>query len=560
MSIGMQFDIPNIASVRDSNPKTNIPFFPAENSEFSSMLQEIIDRETSLGEMNGSVALFRTKNNSDAGFSDLPHYPEGIQSDSGILSEVRNKDYFTEVNKGINNHNYDNTAIEEKKGIETDIKEKGNEKTEKKTENTADLNIAGKNTDKKASAIDKENYSAEQYEKAGQILTPALTGIKNGDKAVFELNKAIAQIKAGNLKNPDEQIQRAFSFLDAAARQSIAKKINAAVRSGVDPAVLQFLSRIASHLNTHIKTSPLLKNTVVPQADQKNKPSIEINKTPEKNPVIPGKELNAQVSSGVLQEHKTAIKETGTQKKLFSAIKSEGSGDDLQANNSSGQKSRIHTDVTAAASRTSQGFQNSLKNHHGNKSVHAGQNDQSASSNAKITTDLNGKNDLGGIQFGLQKFSVEPAFEKNTISAPVRANAAELVHKVAEQIKFAAAQGKEFLSIKVNPENLGKIDIFLTKEDGTMTAKFFVENSAVKELLESRLQEMRVQLNNEGFAFSEFSVGVDSGAAGKKEFGQQASGASESGSGFNKTDKNQNTPDNAVTIDAYRKGTLDLVA
>ncbi len=124
------------------------------------------------------------------------------------------------------------------------------------------------------------------------------------------------------------------------------------------------------------------------------------------------------------------------------------------------------------------------------------------------------------------------SFHKAAESAILRAQPAELVNRIAAQIRFAVVDGKGELTVKMQPEHLGKLQIVLGKDDaGLMTAKMIVESVAVKELLESKMQNLKDHLENSGMPFGSFDVDVKGGnAQAQNESGTGEKSASFAGS------------------------------
>lgn len=79
--------------------------------------------------------------------------------------------------------------------------------------------------------------------------------------------------------------------------------------------------------------------------------------------------------------------------------------------------------------------------------------------------------------------------------------------------------------VKLQPEQLGNVELKLNIHKGLVMAEIKVENEIVKAAIESNLDDLRQNLSNKGFTVNQISVSVDSG---KKEQ-QQAFYESENG-------------------------------
>lgn len=85
----------------------------------------------------------------------------------------------------------------------------------------------------------------------------------------------------------------------------------------------------------------------------------------------------------------------------------------------------------------------------------------------------------------------------------------DFVQTVSAQIRFAAVEGKDTLTVKLQPENLGKMTITLGREEGGLFAgKLTVESEAVKQLLESQMSDLKDHLEHSGISFDSLTVDV----------------------------------------------------
>ena len=87
------------------------------------------------------------------------------------------------------------------------------------------------------------------------------------------------------------------------------------------------------------------------------------------------------------------------------------------------------------------------------------------------------------------------------------------------------------LEIKLSPEHLGKVEIKIGLEDGKMNARIDVQNTDVKQIVESNIARMRETLHANGVTLDSINVFLSSDMAqqqqkqqevGKKKFGYSA--------------------------------------
>ncbi|MBN8217537.1 MAG: flagellar hook-length control protein FliK [Spirochaetes bacterium] len=113
---------------------------------------------------------------------------------------------------------------------------------------------------------------------------------------------------------------------------------------------------------------------------------------------------------------------------------------------------------------------------------------------------------------------------------------AEFVQTVSGQIRMAVAEGRETLTVKLQPENLGKMTISLGRDEGgVLTGKLTVETEAVKQLLESHLSDLKDHLEYAGFHFQALDVDVKSGTSHR---------------GSEQAQRGENQESHGVTVDA----------
>lgn len=84
----------------------------------------------------------------------------------------------------------------------------------------------------------------------------------------------------------------------------------------------------------------------------------------------------------------------------------------------------------------------------------------------------------------------------------------DIVHQIVEQIKVSIKPETTSMEIQLNPEHLGKINLTVVEKNGEMTAKFIAENHAAKEAIESQIQTLKDNLNNQGLKVEAVEVTV----------------------------------------------------
>lgn len=107
----------------------------------------------------------------------------------------------------------------------------------------------------------------------------------------------------------------------------------------------------------------------------------------------------------------------------------------------------------------------------------------------------------------------------------------EIANQIIEQIKINIKPAMTSMELQLNPEHLGKVNLNVVSKDGMMTARFTAQTQAAKEAIESQIQVLRTNLENQGIkievvevTLSEFGFHENNGTSGGKE--KQQSGNS----------------------------------
>lgn len=111
--------------------------------------------------------------------------------------------------------------------------------------------------------------------------------------------------------------------------------------------------------------------------------------------------------------------------------------------------------------------------------------------------------------------------------------------------------------IKLQPEQLGNVELKLNLHKGIVLAEIKVENEMVKAAIESNLDDLKQSLNNKGYAIEQLNVSVDSG----KKNRQEAFGGSKRGKPSEKNEKSETVElienVNKYFVDEYEGSTIN---
>jgi flagellar hook-length control protein FliK len=110
------------------------------------------------------------------------------------------------------------------------------------------------------------------------------------------------------------------------------------------------------------------------------------------------------------------------------------------------------------------------------------------------TTQTGQVNDLSQMQFN-SYFSVETA---------------QIMEQIAEQIRIVVTPDTTSMEMQLNPENLGKMYLHISSEEGVVNAQFIATNEVVKEALESQIATLRENLTQAGVKVDAIEVTIAS--------------------------------------------------
>lgn len=113
---------------------------------------------------------------------------------------------------------------------------------------------------------------------------------------------------------------------------------------------------------------------------------------------------------------------------------------------------------------------------------------------------------------------------------PESMNTQDVIDQIVESARVTLTEDHTTMELQLNPENLGKIILKVTEQDGMVTAKILTQNAIVKEALEAQVVELRQNLEQSGVkveavevtvASHEFEKNLEQNAEGEKQQGEQ---------------------------------------
>ena len=118
-----------------------------------------------------------------------------------------------------------------------------------------------------------------------------------------------------------------------------------------------------------------------------------------------------------------------------------------------------------------------------------------------------------GKNFGFDsKINTSQVKEKFVLDEPLPHSNSERIVKAAEIMKelskFIEKQDKTTLTIRISPEDLGKLKITLDVVDQNVKANIHVENEAVKTIIEKNIVELQNQMSKNGIQLTSVNVSL----------------------------------------------------
>lgn len=131
-----------------------------------------------------------------------------------------------------------------------------------------------------------------------------------------------------------------------------------------------------------------------------------------------------------------------------------------------------------------------------------------ASSDKNGARDKNSSRENFSYNSGRVEFSSKSAIEKMDHASKMpdfKENLQEIIDKA--RITVRDSRNGTF-TVKLNPQELGNVNVNLIMENGVINGKFLVDNEDAKSMLLSNLNDLKYQLEGAGLSVGEFSVNV----------------------------------------------------
>ncbi len=120
--------------------------------------------------------------------------------------------------------------------------------------------------------------------------------------------------------------------------------------------------------------------------------------------------------------------------------------------------------------------------------------------------------------------------------------------KIIDRIMFMIRTGEYQSRLQITPPELGRLDIDLTYKNGHIHVNLSAENTAVKEIIEANLNQLKNQLNSQGYTIDRFDVmvGIENGE--RRDSETWADGNNRKGSMRHTGSRTNNNKDNLASV------------
>ena len=123
----------------------------------------------------------------------------------------------------------------------------------------------------------------------------------------------------------------------------------------------------------------------------------------------------------------------------------------------------------------------------------------------KRTNDFSGLDNLNSGDFAVENF----ANNSGRVEGAVGNQETNVMEQVFTEINDNLHSETDRLQIQLEPESLGKVDLDLSFQNGTIEARIMVENKEVRNHLEQNVQGLRNALSQQGFEFERLEIDID---------------------------------------------------
>lgn len=97
-----------------------------------------------------------------------------------------------------------------------------------------------------------------------------------------------------------------------------------------------------------------------------------------------------------------------------------------------------------------------------------------------------------------------------SFSSYLSADSVQIMEQIVQQMRVTISNEVTTMEMQMNPENLGKVYVNISSEEGVVNAQFHATNEVVKEALEAQISTLRESLNQAGVKVDAIEVTIAS--------------------------------------------------
>ena len=97
-----------------------------------------------------------------------------------------------------------------------------------------------------------------------------------------------------------------------------------------------------------------------------------------------------------------------------------------------------------------------------------------------------------------------------SFSSYLSADSVQIMEQIVQQMRVTISNEVTTMEMQMNPENLGKVYVNISSEEGVVNAQFHATNEVVKEALEAQVATLRESLNQAGVKVDAIEVTIES--------------------------------------------------
>lgn len=417
--------------------------------------------------------------------------PDSVVDDTSSNMDVSKTDSTQSINQSYERYSYKDNQIDVAKepSIEEKLEESG-EALEQAGEEVIDTLCENYGVDEETiqNLLDDMGLSALDLLNPQNLVSfiVQLTGVASGEELLLDENflkvmEAVNNLAQGLMKDLDVDMN---GLQELVAQMDI---IETEVPKDFQDVLEQV---IVDDLNTAQTTETAQSNgtqsseQVMHDENHQETQSVVSNETqtqPQETKVIENENVETQTTAqnDVPEENVEVVekKEVSVEKSTDEEIQTKGNdGKETILD----QKNNENTEF-----KNGQDSQNSLLNHNSNETIVT----------AQTTT------------------NVGQTFEGQSVqqfSSYLSADTVQIMEQIVQQMRVTISNEITTMEMQMNPENLGKVYVNISSEDGVVNAQFHATNEVVKEALEAQVATLRESLNQAGVKVDAIEVTIES--------------------------------------------------